>query len=83
MFGIPSVLIPLPGSADDHQMLNAREFEGIGGADVLPQVDAKPDKLVELVAGWQDPERRMKASRSLQQWDNPEATLQIVERLLS
>jgi UDP-N-acetylglucosamine--N-acetylmuramyl-(pentapeptide) pyrophosphoryl-undecaprenol N-acetylglucosamine transferase len=36
-FGLPSLLIPLPSAADDHQTLNARVFEREGAAYLLPQ----------------------------------------------
>ena len=36
-FGLPSVLIPLPSAADDHQTVNARVFERAGAAVLLPQ----------------------------------------------
>ncbi len=32
---IPSVLVPLPGAPDDHQMKNALTVEGVGGAVVI------------------------------------------------
>ena len=35
--GRPSILIPYPESADDHQMVNARAVEDAGGAWVMPQ----------------------------------------------
>jgi UDP-N-acetylglucosamine--N-acetylmuramyl-(pentapeptide) pyrophosphoryl-undecaprenol N-acetylglucosamine transferase len=38
-FGLPSILVPLPSSADDHQTANARVFERAGAAFVLPQAE--------------------------------------------
>lgn len=36
-FGLPAVLIPLPGVSRDHQTANARAAEATGGAIVIPQ----------------------------------------------
>jgi UDP-N-acetylglucosamine--N-acetylmuramyl-(pentapeptide) pyrophosphoryl-undecaprenol N-acetylglucosamine transferase len=38
-FGLPSILVPLPSAADDHQTLNARVFERAGAAFLLPQAE--------------------------------------------
>ena len=35
--GTPTLIVPLPTSAEDHQALNAREMERIGAAQVLYQ----------------------------------------------
>jgi UDP-N-acetylglucosamine--N-acetylmuramyl-(pentapeptide) pyrophosphoryl-undecaprenol N-acetylglucosamine transferase len=37
--GVPSILVPLPTSADNHQYFNAMEFIGSGGGIVLEQKD--------------------------------------------
>ncbi len=35
--GLPAVLVPLPTSAEDHQMHNARALQAAGAATVIPQ----------------------------------------------
>ena len=35
--GTPTLIVPLPTAAEDHQVLNAREMERIGAAQVLYQ----------------------------------------------
>lgn len=45
LFGLPAILIPLPGSRDDHQLANARVFEKAGAARVIFQRDADPSAL--------------------------------------
>ncbi len=47
--GRPSVLIPFPGAADDHQMRNARAFAALGSAEIMPQKDLSAEKLAALV----------------------------------
>ena len=48
--GIPSVLVPLPSSADNHQYFNAVEFVGDGGGIVLEQKDFNSKLLSEYLS---------------------------------
>jgi UDP-N-acetylglucosamine--N-acetylmuramyl-(pentapeptide) pyrophosphoryl-undecaprenol N-acetylglucosamine transferase len=50
--GTPSVLVPLPWAADDHQTENARAFEEAGAALLLPEADLDGDGIVALVDGF-------------------------------
>ena len=75
MFGIPSVLVPLPTSAGDHQLHNAKEFAEMNAAVLLEQPDATPDATSEAIRGWMDsPERAAAASEALHAWNLPNAT---------
>ncbi len=47
--GKPAVLIPLPGSASDHQRTNARFMVEHGAALAIDQKDLTPDKLRGLI----------------------------------
>jgi UDP-N-acetylglucosamine--N-acetylmuramyl-(pentapeptide) pyrophosphoryl-undecaprenol N-acetylglucosamine transferase len=47
--GKPAILIPLPTSADDHQRKNAQAVERAGAARCVPQDEATPDRLAELI----------------------------------
>jgi len=49
LFGKPAVIIPLPTAADNHQAVNARLAESIGGAIHLPQQDATPELLASHI----------------------------------
>ena len=73
-FRLPSVLIPLPTSSDDHQLWNAREFETMGAATVVEQTGGD---LVAAIRAWTDPERRKKAQEALAEWDVPDATARL------
>jgi UDP-N-acetylglucosamine--N-acetylmuramyl-(pentapeptide) pyrophosphoryl-undecaprenol N-acetylglucosamine transferase len=78
LFGIPSVLIPLPSAADNHQFFNALEFVSFGGATLLEQKDATPENLAEAIDAWHaDPERAAKAREALHAWDAADATARI------
>lgn len=50
--GLPSILVPLPTAADDHQTVNARSLVGAGGALMLPEKDLTPESLAALTAGF-------------------------------
>jgi UDP-N-acetylglucosamine--N-acetylmuramyl-(pentapeptide) pyrophosphoryl-undecaprenol N-acetylglucosamine transferase len=84
MTRIPSILIPLPSSADDHQFHNAREFAEIGGATLMSQ-DERPSErradsetLAAEIMRWLDNQNlQEKARESLASWDRPNATMEI------
>ena len=48
--GKPSVLVPLPTAADDHQRRNAEVFDHAGAAMMLLQPGLTPDKLLAALA---------------------------------
>lgn len=56
--GRPSVLVPYPHAADDHQTANARALADDGAAVLLPQPEAAPQRLAsELAALLAAPDR--------------------------
>ena len=67
--GKPSVLVPLPTAADDHQRKNAEVLAGAGAAVMLLQADATPEAMEQLLADLlldRDRRRRMaEAAKSL------------------
>ena len=87
MARLPSVLVPLADSADDHQRENAREFAAIGAADLfepkgmVPQEDER-ERLVALLEDWQNLGRRIKAEAALADWDIPDAAARIAGAVL-
>ncbi|MFZ5559377.1 MAG: undecaprenyldiphospho-muramoylpentapeptide beta-N-acetylglucosaminyltransferase [Patescibacteria group bacterium] len=48
--GKPSILIPIPNSAQDHQRKNAYEFAQTGGAIVLEQENLTPNIFLEEIS---------------------------------
>jgi len=48
-FGLPSVLVPYPHAAEDHQTLNARIFERAGAARVIPEQEASGASLAAVL----------------------------------
>jgi len=47
-YGLPSVLIPYPAAADDHQSFNARIFQEAGAARILVESKTTPEMLHEV-----------------------------------
>jgi len=59
--GKPAILIPLPTAADDHQRKNAQALERAGAARCLPQDEATPDRLAEMIRDLLDDPARLDA----------------------
>jgi UDP-N-acetylglucosamine--N-acetylmuramyl-(pentapeptide) pyrophosphoryl-undecaprenol N-acetylglucosamine transferase len=47
--GLPSILVPYPHAADDHQTHNARCFEQAGAALMAPECELGGAKLAKLI----------------------------------
>jgi UDP-N-acetylglucosamine--N-acetylmuramyl-(pentapeptide) pyrophosphoryl-undecaprenol N-acetylglucosamine transferase len=50
--GVAGVLVPYPHAVDDHQTSNARFLADAGAAVLLPQGKLSPQRLAELIAGF-------------------------------
>src|SRR5205823_13626100 len=58
-FELPTILIPFPYAADDHQTRNAEIFERAGAAFVLKESELTPESLVQRIRDLVDrPEQR-------------------------
>ena len=81
---LPSLLVPYPAAADNHQFYNAEAFEATGAARLLEQKTATPGKvdalLRELV---EDLAIRGKIQTALAQWHAPGAAEQIADIMLA
>jgi len=47
--GVPSLLVPWPGAAEDHQTANARVLGEAGAAIVIPERELSPERLTSEV----------------------------------
>ena len=62
----PSILVPLPTAADNHQMHNAQALEALGGCWVMPQDGFTPTALASRLEAFLNlPASLAKASRQL------------------
>jgi UDP-N-acetylglucosamine--N-acetylmuramyl-(pentapeptide) pyrophosphoryl-undecaprenol N-acetylglucosamine transferase len=79
LFRLPSVLVPFPTAADDHQFHNAKEFEEMGAATVIREGEATVEGVARAISDWlDDEERRDAASRALAEWDVPDAATRLL-----
>jgi len=81
---VPSVLVPFPHAADDHQLHNARAFAETGAAYLLEQKNATPEKVVQLIGELvEGPIAREKMQTALATWHVPQAAARIAEIILA
>jgi UDP-N-acetylglucosamine--N-acetylmuramyl-(pentapeptide) pyrophosphoryl-undecaprenol N-acetylglucosamine transferase len=83
-WGLPSVLVPLPTAAADHQSHNARAMADAGAAALLPQSELTTERLRAIVGGLlaDDAARGAMAAAALAR-GKPHAADEIVSRLLT
>jgi UDP-N-acetylglucosamine--N-acetylmuramyl-(pentapeptide) pyrophosphoryl-undecaprenol N-acetylglucosamine transferase len=81
--GAPSLLIPLPSAADDHQRKNAEVLVAGGAADMLEQKDMTGDALAtRILALVGDQPRRSAMAAAARRFARPDAASAIVDRAL-
>jgi UDP-N-acetylglucosamine transferase subunit ALG13 len=81
---LPTILIPYPSAADDHQFYNARAFAEAGAARMVGQKNVTPEILAELVTGLVSHEKEREHIRAvLRQRHVPDAAARIAERILN
>jgi UDP-N-acetylglucosamine--N-acetylmuramyl-(pentapeptide) pyrophosphoryl-undecaprenol N-acetylglucosamine transferase len=83
-WGIPSILIPLPTAAADHQTHNARVLESAGASRLLPQSELSPKNLAAAITDLLDDTaaRKQMSQRALSR-GRPQAAGDIVSNLLT
>ncbi len=80
---VPSVLIPLPTAADNHQFHNARAYEATGAARLLEQGVATPENLMRLILELADNVAvRERMQVALKDWHSPRAAEQIADCMM-
>ena len=81
---LPSLLVPYPTAADNHQLVNALALEKTGAARLLVQKDSLPEKISVLLRELVEaPAIREKMQTALAQWHAPKAAEQIAEIILA
>jgi UDP-N-acetylglucosamine--N-acetylmuramyl-(pentapeptide) pyrophosphoryl-undecaprenol N-acetylglucosamine transferase len=82
-FGLPSVLIPYPYAAEDHQKLNAQIFAAAGAAEILTEKGASGESLAGLLRSLLDSREALSnmaaAARSLAPRDAAERVAAVLE----
>jgi UDP-N-acetylglucosamine--N-acetylmuramyl-(pentapeptide) pyrophosphoryl-undecaprenol N-acetylglucosamine transferase len=83
-FGLPTVFVPYPYAADDHQQGNAEPLVRAGGALLVRDREVSGERLVnELGALLRDPARRAAMARAMRAWSRPDAAERAAEAILA
>lgn len=83
-WGIPTILIPLPSAAADHQRHNAEAAARAGAAIVLPQADLAPATLGDAIRQLgEDPARRAAMAAAARGRGRPDAARALAVRVLA
>ncbi len=81
--GRPSILIPFPFAADDHQAKNADALEAQGASICIRESELEVDRLAELIAGLlDDPAQRRAMARAARKHGRPDAAAAIVDDMM-
>lgn len=81
--GIPTILVPYPYAAANHQLKNAQAAESAGAAVIIEDKDLTADSLLQQVKCWLIlPEQLASAALSAEKLGRPKATQHIVSEIL-
>jgi UDP-N-acetylglucosamine--N-acetylmuramyl-(pentapeptide) pyrophosphoryl-undecaprenol N-acetylglucosamine transferase len=84
--GLPSILMPYPFAADDHQRANAEVLVGAGAAAMIPSGELTPKRLADALRGLiTDTAQRTQMAAKARALGRPEAALSVAiecERVL-
>ena len=83
LVGKPSILIPSPNVAEDHQTHNAKALSEQEAAVLIPEQDLAERFDIELDALAKDKELRDKLSENIQKLAQPNATNEIINYIVS
>ncbi len=82
--GKPSILVPLPNSAGDHQVKNALEYAKFGATLVMEQMNLTPNLLQNRIfALLDDPGLLAKMSANAKNFQQPDAAAKIAQEVLN
>jgi UDP-N-acetylglucosamine--N-acetylmuramyl-(pentapeptide) pyrophosphoryl-undecaprenol N-acetylglucosamine transferase len=79
---LPTILIPLPTAAEDHQTANAQQLSNAGAAILLPDKETKEKLFATLVELMNDVENQKIMAQKIKDFAKPEAIIKIVEEIL-
>lgn len=77
---IPSIMVPYPYAADDHQRANANALERAGCTKVIDDRDCAGENMAREIRGYiEKPERLSQMREALSKFGKPDAATKIVE----
>ncbi len=71
--GVPSILVPFPFAAEDHQTYNAKALSTQDAAILVPDAQARAELMPTLMQLANDPERCEKMGNNLRKFAQPDA----------
>ena len=77
--GTPCILIPSPNVTNDHQTKNARVLADCGGAVLLPEAEATPQRIYDEVMALLEGDRRESMSAALKGLARPDCADRICD----
>jgi UDP-N-acetylglucosamine--N-acetylmuramyl-(pentapeptide) pyrophosphoryl-undecaprenol N-acetylglucosamine transferase len=81
---LPSLLVPYPAAADNHQFFNASAFEKTGAAKMLEQKNSAPEKVAAILTELIENDlTRSEIQNALAPWHAPKSAEQIAENILN
>jgi len=80
--GRPSILIPYPFAADDHQLQNARALQQAQAALCIPAQDISTERIIAAVEQITEPGRLEQMANAARAWGQPHAARVVAEDLL-
>lgn len=80
VMGRPSILVPLPHSIDNDQLLNAQRLAEAGGAWCIEQKDVSPERLAATLAElFTSPEALTEAAAAAKRQGHPDAVTKLAD----
>lgn len=80
--GTPSILVPSPNVAEDHQTHNAQSMEKSGAAVLLPEAEIQARLVAEIRSLRAEPRRLSEMADAARQFARPEAAKNIASDIL-
>jgi UDP-N-acetylglucosamine--N-acetylmuramyl-(pentapeptide) pyrophosphoryl-undecaprenol N-acetylglucosamine transferase len=78
--GIPSIFVPYPYAAANHQEANARELVAAGGAELILDRDLATEPLVACILGvMEDDAKRRSMAQAMRAWARPDADVRLAQ----
>jgi UDP-N-acetylglucosamine--N-acetylmuramyl-(pentapeptide) pyrophosphoryl-undecaprenol N-acetylglucosamine transferase len=82
--GLPSILVPYPHAADDHQRYNARALVAAGAAEMILDADLDADALASAVGGLMaSPDRRLAMAGAAGSIGRPDAAERVADEVMA
>jgi UDP-N-acetylglucosamine--N-acetylmuramyl-(pentapeptide) pyrophosphoryl-undecaprenol N-acetylglucosamine transferase len=81
-FGVPSIFVPYPYAADDHQARNVSELAGMDAAVIVPDRELDAEALEAIIfALLDDVDKRGEMARKLRAWAPRDADVEAANRI--